>query len=253
MSKPQDIETYLDALAERLMLPPQRLRRVLAETEDHLRTCMAALIKDGAEPAEAERQAIERFGTPEVVAKGFARGPIAWLPLALSAARSLYSVGVVGLLAIGVSGILGAVMGTAFGKSFVAGDGSGITYTPERCAQYLRLWPNAANCTQAALFDHYDEVVFYRVVVGIVGLVALAGLWFLRRQTWSSRLPGWFAPMVGASIFGIAALGLVGTTTGSAGQIGAGLSGAIVAAVVAVVYALQLARYLSPTVQSESP
>ena len=251
MKQPENIEAYLDAMAERLFLPPQRARRVLAETEDHLRTCTAALVKDGIEQAEAERRAIERFGAPAVVAREFGLGPIAWLPLATSAARSLYGIAVVGLLAVGLSGVVAAAVGAAFGKSFVAGDGGGVTYTSARCAEFLRLWPHATSCTQAALMDHYDEVVFYRVLAGLAGVAALGGLWLLSRRKPSSRLPEWFVPTVGASIFGIAALALLGATTGSAGQVGGNLSAAAVAAAVAIAYGLKLARYLAPAVQTE--
>ncbi|HEX5368275.1 MAG TPA: permease prefix domain 1-containing protein [Dehalococcoidia bacterium] len=251
MSEPRNIEAYLDALAERLVLPPQRLRRVLAETEDHLRSSITSLIEEGVERDEAARLAIQRFGAPDVVAKGFARGPIASVALVMATARSLYGVAVVGLLAIGLSGVIAAVLGAAFGKSFVAGDVSGVTYTPARCDQFLTLWPHAANCMQAALMDHYDEVVFYRVLAGLLGLVALGGLWFLRRRVSSSRLPDWFAPTVGASIFSIAGLGLLAAAANPDGQVGGYISGAAVAAVVAVAYGLQLARYLTPAVQPD--
>ncbi len=165
--------------------------------------------------------------------------------------RSLYSVGVVGLLAIGLSGIVALGFGSAFGKSFVAGDGPGVTYTPERCAQYMSFEPHATTCADAAVQHHFGEIVDYRVAAGVLGLLALGGLWLLNRRRSRSKLPEWFAPMVGASVFGIAALALVGTSGGAAGQVGGNLSGAAVAAVVAAAYGLQLARYLTPAVQSD--
>jgi hypothetical protein len=251
MSEPRTIDAYLDALAERLVVPPQRLRRVLAETEDHLRAAMSELMNEGVEPAEAESRAIQRFGSVDVVAKGFAGGPVAWAPLFGAALRPLYGVAVVGLLAIGLSGLLSLGLASVFGKDFVAGDASGVTYTPERCARYFALEPHATDCNDAAVRHHFGEIVDTRIAAGVLGLMALGGLWFVSRRNPRSRMPDWFAPMVGASIFGIAAVGLVGLSGGSSGQAGASLSGAAVAAAVAVVYGLRLTRYLGADIQSD--
>jgi hypothetical protein len=62
------IEEYLAQLAPRL--PGACRRRFLREAEEHLRDRSAALVAGGAAPAEAERRAVEGFGSvDEVVAR----------------------------------------------------------------------------------------------------------------------------------------------------------------------------------------
>jgi hypothetical protein len=60
------IENYLAELETRL--PAACRRRFLREAEEHLRDGKAALVARGADPAEAERRAIEGFGPVDVVA-----------------------------------------------------------------------------------------------------------------------------------------------------------------------------------------
>jgi hypothetical protein len=81
------IEAYLDHLDRELRLNRVPRRRLLAEVEDHLRTCAAELRAD-AGVAEAERRAVERFGTAATVARGFAM-----VVAATSARRSTYWLG----------------------------------------------------------------------------------------------------------------------------------------------------------------
>lgn len=86
------IEAYLDRLAVELRLNRVPRRRLLAEVEDHLRTCARELSAD-AEVEEAEQCAVERFGAAATVARGFAtvvagksaRRSSYWLGLAFSA------------------------------------------------------------------------------------------------------------------------------------------------------------------------
>ena len=69
MSDPTDpIDAYLDELPSRLRGPAPHIRRTLAEAEAHLRDSVDAELSNGAEPAEAQRRAIERFGSPRRVA-----------------------------------------------------------------------------------------------------------------------------------------------------------------------------------------
>jgi hypothetical protein len=81
--------------------------------------------------------------------------------------------GAVGLVAIGASGLVAELLGRLFGAGFVAGDLPGVTYTGQRCAQYLEYFPNAGGCEQAATLHHWGEVVEYRVAVGVVGAFVL--------------------------------------------------------------------------------
>src|SRR5947207_2842912 len=88
-----------------------------------------------------------------------------WFPTSPILSRlvlSLALVGCIGFIAIGTSGLLAELFGRVFGEDFVAGDGPGVTYTAERCADFLRYFPNAVSCNAAAAAHHYGEVVEYR-------------------------------------------------------------------------------------------
>ncbi len=91
------------------------------------------------------------------------------------------------------------------------------------------------------------EIVDYRLFAGVLGLVGLGAFFALRKRLGSYRLPQVFAPTVGASVFGAAAIGLLFMSGGGNGQVGAGLSSTAVAAVLAAAYTLRLARLLTPS------
>jgi nitrate reductase gamma subunit len=152
-----------------------------------------------------------------------------------------------------VSGALAELFGRVFGASFVAGDLPDITYTPERCAEFLEYFPRAGSCAKAAALHHWGEVVEYRVAVGVLGLLVLGGyaLWQRRGRGQEVRylgvLPDGFAATVATSMYLVAAaaLGLlslealvVARGTGD----GQWLSGAIVAFAMAVLYGASLYR-----------
>jgi hypothetical protein len=75
--------------------------------------------------------------------------------------------GGVGLTAIGVSGLLAEGMGALVGERFVSGDPPGVSYTPDRCADFFEYAPQARTCEEAATIHHFGEVVTYRVAAGI--------------------------------------------------------------------------------------
>jgi hypothetical protein len=161
--------------------------------------------------------------------------------------------GATGLLAIGVSGAIAGGMGLTFGKSFVAGDPSDITYTKARCADYFEYEPSARTCEQAATQHHYGEVVFSRLAAGVLGLMVLgAYLWARRRWAWVAErgaLPEGFEATVGASLFGLAAALLLGQgasrlAVGETAGSGAYVSAGIVSLVVAGAFAWSLYRSL---------
>lgn len=88
----------------------------------------------------------------------------------------------VGLLAIGASGVVAGAMSFAWGPDFVAGDLPFVTYTPDRCAELQQGSAATVTCREAATLDHADEVVGYRVVAGVLGLLALVGWLSWRRR-----------------------------------------------------------------------
>jgi len=250
------VDRYLDRLADMLVLRGRAVRRILCESEDHLRAAVAEAEALGVGRAQAERTAIERFGAPSTVAQRFAAAENR-LPSGLIASvlLSLSLVAGVGMLAIGVSGGLAAAMGGIAGKAYVAGDAPGVTYTPERCAQFRSFHPEASTCADAAVAHHFDEVVGYRLDAGVLGVVILTG-WSVsrRRRLRSDRaagLPWSYTSIAGAVLFGVAGAGL--TAMGVLGSIFSGgpgpgelFSGGVVSAVVAAGFGVGVVRSLRP-------
>lgn len=251
------IDDYLTRLLRELRLGPAMTRRVLAETEDHLREAVERERAAGREDEAAARRAIARFGSPRLVARRFAAEQgIRLLPpsVILHLVLALGLLAGVGMAAIGVSGLLAAGMGGLFGKEFVAGDAPGVTYTAERCAEFLKYYPAGRDCAAAALDDHFDEVVGFRVAAGVLGLLALGGYLLVRRRyrhlAGVRVLPDGFTATVGAALFGVAALGLLANSSmqilfGGMGSTGNMLSGGIVALVVFALFARSLLGTLS--------
>jgi hypothetical protein len=169
------IEGYLDQLLTYLRGSAHDVRRILSEVEKHLRDATAELVAAGASEEEAQRLAIARFGHPRTVARRFSArlAPIPPAAVATELAQVAVVLGAVGLVAIGASGLVAELLGRLFGAGFVAGDLPGVTYTRQRCAQYLEYFPNAGGCEQAATLHHWGEVVEYRVAVGVVGAFVL--------------------------------------------------------------------------------
>jgi hypothetical protein len=249
------IEGYLDQLLGHLRGSAHDVRRILAETEEHLRDATAELEAAGVSEEEAQRLAIERFGHPRTAARQFSArlAPIPPAAVAAELARTAVLLGTVGLVAIGASGALAELLGRLFGPAFVAGDLPGVTYTAQRCAEFLEYFPDAGSCAQAAALHHWGEVVEYRVAVGVLGLLVLGG--FLLWRRWPDRqdppylgvLPDGFSAMVATSLYGVAAaalalLSLDSLLVADGDGIGQWLSAAIVASAMAAVYGVSLYR-----------
>src|SRR5436190_11734868 len=143
MTERGPIDEYLDQLLCELQGHAPDVRRVLTEAEQHLRDAADDGVAGGLSAEEAERQAVERFGPARTVAHRFAataplhprRATLTQLVMAM------LLLGSIGMIAIGVSGLVAAGMGSAWGKSFVAGDPPGITYTAARCADFFEYHP----------------------------------------------------------------------------------------------------------------
>lgn len=248
------IDRYLDDLQTRLWLPPGDVRRIVAEAEDHLREAATRHEADGLTADEAQRAAIEAFGTSREVAARFAvemgrsAPPALLLELFIAAAF----LGSVGLVAIGASGLVAEAMGRLLGAAFVAPEGIGVTYTAERCADFLRLAPAAVDCATAAIEHHYGEVVESRVLAGILGLIGL-GVALLMRRGYRARaavgtLPRGLEQGIGMAAFGGATalalgLGLMETAFHVPGA-GSLLSAGIVSLVAFAWYVRAFARML---------
>jgi hypothetical protein len=247
------IEGYLDRLLGHLRGSAHDVRRILAEAEEHLRDAAAELVAAGASEEEAQRRAIERFGDPRAVARRFSArlAPVPPGAVAAELAGTAVLLGGVGLVAIGVSGLVAELLGRLLGPGFVAGDLPGVTYTPERCAEFLEYFPDAGGCERAAALHHWGEVVEYRVAAGVLGLLVLGAFLLWRRRARPPRylgvLPDGFAATVATSLYGVAAAVLAVESLDAllvAGGDGAGqwLSGAAVALAMAVLYGVSLYR-----------
>ena len=238
------IEAYLDELLTHLRGSPRQVRRTLTEAEAHLRDAVDA----GATPEDA----VARFGAASVIAVAAnrqARVPMPVVVREVIVAGSLLVA--IGLCAIGASGLISAGMDAAFGPRFVAGDLPTIRYNATRCAEYESLAPGATNCSAAAARHHADEVEMYRIGAGVLGLGMLAASAGLRRRWRTARraLPTSLPPAVGAAVFGVAAITLASQAMQSIGGrsvagLGQWLSAAVVAAIVALGFAVVAVRAL---------
>jgi hypothetical protein len=179
--------------------------------------------------------------------------PVPPAGVAAELARSAVLLGGVGLVAIGASGLVAELLGRLFGAGFVAGDLPGVTYTAQRCAEFLEYFPDAGSCAQAAALHHWGEVVEYRVAVCVLGLLVLGGFLLWRRRPdrqeplYLGVLPDGFSATVSTSLYGVAASALTLLSLDSllvAGGDGTGqwLSAAIVASAMAVAYGISLYR-----------
>jgi hypothetical protein len=247
------IEAYLDQLLAYLRGSAHDVRRILSETEEHLRDATAEHVAAGASEEEAQRRAIERFGPPRTVARRFSArlAPVPPAAVVGEVARAAVLLGAVGLVASGASGALAELLGRLFGPAFVAGDLPGVTYTTQRCAEYLEYFPNAGSCAQAAALHHWGEVVEYRVAAGVLGLLVLGGFVVWRRRLdgrqprYLGVLPDGFSATVATSLYGVAAaalalLSLDAILVADGDGTGQWLSAAIVASAMAVAYGVSL-------------
>jgi hypothetical protein len=258
MSAPGDpIEEYLDLLYTRLRGSPREGRRILAEAEEHLRDAVTESVAAGLTQREAAEHAISAFGPVSVVARAHEsrqrRLPAANLLADL--VMSGWLLASVGLIAIGASGLVAAVMNSVFGPRFVGGNPSATGLSAVACRHYLAMWPAARTCAQAAMLEGSVDAVTLRLAGGLAGLLALAA--YLAARRWHARtvLPDAFVPTVAVSLFSAAAAVLGWQTVNHqlsnltnlgrfAHGSGATLSGAIVALAMAVAYLWPLRRSL---------
>jgi hypothetical protein len=255
---PDPIEIYLDQVADAAVTGGSRLRRLLTESEAHLRESADALVAGGMDARGAAEQAVARFGAPGLVSADLRTRPSA---VVVELARATWLLGGIGLAAVGASGLFAWLLQGVAGASFLAGDGTGIAYTPARCADFLTYFPGAASCEAAAALHHADEIVTYRVALGAVGLSLLVAYAARRRITGRQDRSGWrlppvATPAVAAVVFAGAAavllLGTVGLWVGEARHgvaptgIGGMLSGGVVSLAAAAASVAVVGRRLRP-------
>nr|MDQ6927394.1 permease prefix domain 1-containing protein [Actinomycetota bacterium] len=175
------IERYLDDLfVELRRTSPRDARSLLSETESHLRDAAEEAERNGIDPIDAENDAIRRFGHARQIAAGDRnRGRI---DVVRALVVSAWSLGALGAIAVGASGVVAGVMRLAGASNeFMAGGRSTAKLSPSDCARWLSGYPHAQSCRQAALDDWAWETVGYRIAFGVLGLLALGLFVFARR------------------------------------------------------------------------
>jgi hypothetical protein len=243
------IEQYLDDLVRALAgRPPRELRAVLAEAEAHLHDDADAAVARGVPRAQAERDAVARFGPANDLAaaeRALDRGRLAVLLRQLVTSAVL--LGGIGAVAVGISGVVAAIVRAVGGSRALVDIKPGETLAPADCIRWLGLNPTAGSCRSAAVADWADETVYYRLALGVVGLLVLAVAYWLRRGRPMSRLAATIRDTVGFAAFAVGAVGtlLLGVDSVARGT-GAGqwFTGAAVAMPAAGVFAALLLRDL---------
>jgi hypothetical protein len=109
------IDQYLDRLGRELRARRAPRRRLLAEAEDHLRSTAEELVAQGRSSADAEDEAIERFGAAPAIAHGFAQAR------ASSTARSAVGWAAAAFLAYGTAALVFLVLGPYWLRDFPQG------------------------------------------------------------------------------------------------------------------------------------
>jgi hypothetical protein len=153
------------------------------------------------------------------------------------------------LVCLGISGLLGELLGRLAGYAFLTADRPGVIYTPARCAEYLEYFPGAANCTEAAVMHHFGELVEYREAAGILGILALITWWVVIR----SADHRWRPPIMVTAVVGAITASLVAISSAGLGAMlfvfgardgfGASFPDAAAAILGVMVFLLVLARH----------
>jgi hypothetical protein len=250
------IGQYLDELRASLRLAPEQAALIVAEAEDHLRTTASDGLATGMTEHEAQQAAISAFGSVRAVVRAHESGP-GNLIKGRSATEMLsdlfwsaWKLAGIGLIAIGLSGLVALLMNVAFGRTFTGQAPPGVTFARADCAYWMALWPGAHTCATAHMLEASSDAVDLRIAGGIVGLVLLLG-YGIARYFWrrlgrgpAVLLAGHF-PVVAAGVFSAGAIGLaLAQLTGFTVSEGPGsyLSGALVAAALAVAYGVRTSR-----------
>jgi hypothetical protein len=255
------IEAYLDELVTGLSTRhPRQLRDLLAEAEAHLRDDAAAGMAAGLSGHAAELAAVERFGAASDLAAAERRRLVTPLwALARQFVLTAVVLGGIGAMAVGASGALSAGIERVAGSRVVAAPSAGRLLSASDCTRWLGLDPAAHTCRAAATADWVNEVIWYRLALGLLGAVALALFVVARRR--SMRLQGWallppaVSDTIAATLFCIGGLWTLGLgvddiAVSSGDGAGQWLSAAVVALIAAGVFGVRLIRDLRPDVPS---
>jgi len=244
------LESYLDELFVQVStLHPRQARELMAEAEAHLRDDVEQGVASGLSEVEAEQVAISRFGSTSALASAEARRqPVPLTSVVRQVFSSALLLGAIGALAIGASGVIALAIRAFGGNTALATVPPGRILSSADCARWLAANPTAPNCRSAAISDWAAEIVYYRLAVGLLGVVALLLFLGLRRvstvRRWAT-LPSSVMDTVALCLFAVAGLwtlglGLNALATSDGDGSGQWLSAAPVALAAAVAYGLRL-------------
>jgi hypothetical protein len=90
---------------------------------------------------------------------------------------------VVGLIAIGLSGVACGLIRYRYGDHTLALDSQSAGLSASRCADLLEYHPEKTTCAAAELAHHADEIVEYRLAAGVLGLLALGAYAVVRSRS----------------------------------------------------------------------
>lgn len=257
MSSAESIDDYLDDLAGRLGGSAQQSRRFLVEVEAHLHDERDAGIARGEDPADAESEALRRFGTPEEVARASNR--TTWRASRRSVARAAISLALrlvaIGMIVIGVAGVATRVISNFGLVSAMYGLPSDVVMTADHCAHWLAVQPTATTCQQAGTLEASDDSTGIYLVVGVLGLLLALPLLVIWRRSGRGVLPPSLGPGLSAAMFGSAAAGLLALgvsnavifTTWGRGMWLTDAACAFLACVVSVVLVVRALQHMSGT------
>jgi hypothetical protein len=241
------IEQYLDELVVAVgTRRPRELRDLLAEAESHLRDAADANEAAGMSRFDAEADAVARFGSAyEIAAAEHRRTDVPLRRLAVQVVVTAWLLGAIGAIAVGLSGAIAALY-RAIGGDRAVIDAPGVgAMTRANCSRWLQAVPGAHDCRAAGLADWANETVYYRLALGVVGVVALVAFAAVRRHV---VLPPIVADTIATTLF--TAAGLFTLTMGIDAAIATGsgwgqwLSAAPVAVVAAAVFGVRVLRDL---------
>lgn len=225
------IEDYLDDLLRRLHTDARTTRRMLTEATDHLYATAAALQGEGLSHAQAESEAVRRFGPIAPIARATTRRSL--ISLIAETARGAVFLGACGLIAVGISGLVALVMNISVGRSFVGG----VTTFP-------------GQASGPSVNEVADDAVVLRVIAGVIGLLVLLSYLARQRRGYHPRvLPAGLIDALGAAAFAAATIGLTAAASDQAVQtgtpgVGFAVSGAVVALPATVYFCYRSARKL---------
>src|SRR6476661_1271607 len=164
------IDIYLDRLLEASGDLSSRCRRILlSEAEAHLLDAAEAAEAGGLSRPQAESLAVSRFGaTSDIVIAHRRTSPSPSIIARQVTVTGLY-LGAIGAIAVGISGLVAAVIRWFEGSRALVDVPAGGTLAHSDCARWLRLDPHALDCRTAAVSDWANETVAYRIILGLIG------------------------------------------------------------------------------------